>query len=106
MLAIVTVKLLRSRFFAINQPITEVVPDEKEVRFIHILAEQYLKPIDLTIATKETVLWWILLLGRMGGHQGFKQKGLPGWQSMVRIPILPNFMDWSKYKNSIRLIRG
>lgn len=85
MLAIVAIKLLRSRFFAIShpdQPISEVVSDQKEVKFIHILAEQYLKPVDLTIAAKGTVLWWILLLGRMGGHQGFKQKGLPGWQSI------------------------
>jgi hypothetical protein len=28
------------------------------------------------------VLWWVLLMGRMGGHQGYKSKGLPGWQTL------------------------
>jgi hypothetical protein len=52
------------------------------LHIVNVLAKKYLQPIDSTICKENTVLWWILLLGRMGGHQGYKQKGMPGWQTI------------------------
>ena len=84
-LALPAIILLRSRYLAItipDAPINEIISDEETKEIVNKLARQYLKPIDLTICKENTVLWWILLLGRMGGHQGYKQKGLPGWQTI------------------------
>ncbi len=84
-LALPAIILLRSRYIAKAKPDTsldEVITDTETRKIIDKLAVRYMKPIDLTICKKHTVLWWILLLGRMGGHQGYKQKGLPGWQTI------------------------
>ena len=85
LLGLVAVELLRSRFLALHAPdvaIEQVIVNKQEVEFIHTLANKYLKPIDLTICKKGTVLWWTLLIARMGGHQGVRQKGMPGWQTL------------------------
>jgi hypothetical protein len=84
-LALPAIVLLRSRYLAKANPnasINEIITNEETKGIVHKLAKQYLKPIDLTICKENTVLWWVLLLGRMGGHQGYKQKGLPGWQTI------------------------
>lgn len=84
MLSLMAIRLLRMRHMALinaQAPVTEVL-EENEIPLARHLAEKYLKPIDLTFAPKETVLWWVLLLGRLGGHQGFKHKGMPGWQTL------------------------
>jgi hypothetical protein len=85
LLAITAVILLRSRYAAKNQHSMSfeiIVTDKTEQALAKKLAEKYLKPIDKQLCDPYTVLWWILLLGRMGGHQGFKQKGMPGWQTL------------------------
>lgn len=84
-LALPAVVLLRSRYLAKIKPdesIDEIITDIETKNIVNTLAEKYLKPIDYSICKKNTVLWWVLLLGRMGGHQGYKQKGLPGWQTI------------------------
>lgn len=84
-LGLLAVQLLRSRHLARVDPEAsfELVVTQKEAQELaRKCAKKYLKPIDLTIAKEATMLWWILLLGRMGGHQGYKSKGLPGWQTL------------------------
>lgn len=85
LLALTAIVLLRSRYFAQNDqdaPFETIVTDPKEQLLAKKIAGKYLKPIDTIIAKPYTALWWLLLLGRMGGHQGFKQKGMPGWQTL------------------------
>jgi hypothetical protein len=85
LLALPAVVLLRSRYFATTDPtlsIQKIIRNKETITIVQKLADKYLKPIDLTLCKKNTALWWILLLGRMGGHQGFKQKGMPGWQTI------------------------
>ncbi len=82
-LGLLAIQLLRSRYYARVNPEAsfEILVTQKEAQELaRKSAKQYLKPIDLTIAKEGTILWWVLLLGRMGGHQGYKSKGLPGWQ--------------------------
>lgn len=84
-LGLLSVQLLRSRYYArvIPEASFEIVVTQKEAQQLaRKSAKKYLKPIDLTIAKEGTILWWVLLLGRMGGHQGYKSKGLPGWQTL------------------------
>ena len=84
-LGLLAIQLLRSRYLAKANPEAsfEIVVTQKEAQELAIKsAKKYLKPIDLTIAKEGTMLWWVLLLGRMGGHQGYKSKGLPGWQTL------------------------
>lgn len=84
-LGLLAIQLLRSRYYARLNPQAsfEIVVTQKEAQELaRKSARKYLKPIDLTIAQEGTMLWWILLLGRMGGHQGYKSKGLPGWQTL------------------------
>lgn len=84
-LALPAVILLRSRYLAKVNPeatIDEIIADDETKSIVNALAKKYLQPIDSTICKENTVLWWILLLGRMGGHQGYKQKGMPGWQTI------------------------
>jgi len=85
LLALTAVTLLRSRYFAKNahnESFETIVTDSKQQELAKKLADKYLKPVDSQICQQYSTLWWLLLLGRMGGHQGFKQKGLPGWQTL------------------------
>ena len=85
MLALTAVVLLRSSYYATEQQhaaFETVVRDPLQQALAKAIAHQYLKPADKTICQSYTTLWWLLLLGRMGGHQGMKQKGLPGWQTL------------------------
>jgi len=84
-LGLLAIQLLRGRYYARVNPEAsfEIVVTQKEAQDLaRKSAKKYLKPIDLTIAKEGTMLWWTLLLGRMGGHQGYKSKGLPGWQTL------------------------
>jgi hypothetical protein len=84
-LGLLAIQLLRSRYLAkVNPEATfeNVVKQKEAQELARKSARKYLKPIDLTITQEGTMLWWILLLGRMGGHQGYKSKGLPGWQTL------------------------
>lgn len=84
-LGLLAIQLLRSRYYAKVNPEAsfEIVVTQKQAQELaRKLAKKYLKPIDLTLAKEGNMLWWMLLLGRMGGHQGYKSKGLPGWQTL------------------------
>ena len=83
MLSLTALHLLRMRHLASlkDQPIEQIL-DEQESQLAQVLTEKYLKPIDLTLCQPKTVLWFVILLGRMGGHQGIPQKGLPGWKTL------------------------
>jgi len=90
-LSLTALHLLRMRHLATlnNQPLKEVL-NEKEIRLAAILADKYLKPVDLEECKPKTVLWLVLTLGRMGGHQGIRQRGLPGWKTL--------WYGWSHFK--------
>lgn len=84
MLSLPAIALLRLRHLAqtdANTPVNTILNDD-ECQVALMAAKRYLMPIDLTLCEEKSVLWIILLLGRMGGHQGFKQKGMPGWQTI------------------------
>lgn len=84
LLSLVGVRLLRMRYIAQleeQQPLKKVLSPE-EVQLVELLAPQYLKPVDLKQCQPGTVLWGILLIARLGGHQGYKHHGLPGWQTL------------------------
>jgi len=73
--------LLRSRYYAKhphNIPFETIVTDKAEQELAKRIADKYLMPTDKLLCEPYTALWWLLLLGRMGGHQGLKNKGLPG----------------------------
>jgi len=85
LLAISAVILLRSRYLAKHQhdtPFEIIITDKAEQELAKKLADKYLMPVDKQLCEPHSALWWVLLLGRMGGHQGFKSKGLPGWQTL------------------------
>lgn len=86
LLSLVSIRLLRMRHMGEQQPNVSVnsVLDSQEIKVAQSLAKQYLQPMDLKHCKTNTVLWWVLLLGRMGGHQGYKRKGLPGWQTLYK----------------------
>ncbi|RYU97541.1 IS4 family transposase, partial [Emticicia agri] len=89
LLSLIAIGLLRTRYLALkehaqkttNHLINELLSQE-ELMMADIAADKYLMPIDLTFAQKHTNLWFMLLLARMGGHQGIKQAGMPGWQTI------------------------
>ena len=98
LLALTAVQLLRSRYFAKQHEedsFKEIIPDKEEQNLAIKLSQKYLKQIDKQLCKPETTLWWLLLLGRMGGHQGMKQKGLPGWQTI-----------WKGYAHFHSLLEG
>ncbi len=85
LLAITAIVLLRSRYYAKYQhniSFETIVTDKAEQQLARKIANKYLMPTDKLLCEPYTALWWLLLLGRMGGHQGLKNKGLPGWQTL------------------------
>ncbi len=98
MLALQAVILLRTSYYARQQPdapFETVITDPTEQRLAKAIAATYLKPVDKKDSQPFTTLWWLLLLGRMGGHQGVRQKGLPGWQTL-----------WKGYSHFQSLLAG
>lgn len=84
LLSLVAISLLRMRHLSQNQkdsPLNGFL-SEDEIQVANLMADKYLMPIDLTLCQKNTTLWFILLIARMGGHQGLKQSGMPGWQTI------------------------
>lgn len=86
LLSLVAIRLLRMRHMSEETPdaSVELVLQTEEIKIVDLLADQYLQKADLKHCKEKTVLWWVLLLGRMGGHQGYKNKGLPGWQTLYK----------------------
>lgn len=98
LLALTAVQILRSRYYAKQYQQTsfqKVLAGKTEQKLARQLAQTFLKPIDRKLCEPETTLWWLLLLGRMGGHQGLKQKGFPGWQTI-----------WKGYAHFQTLLQG
>lgn len=85
-LSIPAIKLLLSRYLAREKPdeCASLVFDDNEIELAQKLTPKYLKPSDYQDCQPQTVLWVIILLSRMGGHQGIRQKGLPGYQTLWR----------------------
>jgi len=104
LLSLPAIALLRLRHLAQHDAQHSIndMFNQAELEVADIAAHQYLMPIDLTLCQKRTVFWMILLLGRMGGHQGFKQKGMPGWQTIwVGWKYLQTLVDgYNMSKNS------
>ena len=73
-LSISALHLLRLRHLATleDQSIEEILSAEACILAEH-LAQKHLKPVDLKVCNPKTALWLALLIGRMGGHQGFNQ---------------------------------
>jgi hypothetical protein len=49
---------------------------------LEALAPQYLTKIEQVELPEGSPLWLLVLVARLGGHQGLKQKGMPGWQTL------------------------
>jgi len=80
------IRLLRMRHLADvkkEQSVLHILNPE-EVEVAKILADKYLKPSDLEDAVPESIFWFVLLIGRMGGHQGYRRRGMPGWQTLFK----------------------
>jgi len=91
MLSLTALHLLRMRHLAsLKDNHIEQVLNKQEIKLAHILADKHLMPVDLKECKPNTVLWLILTLGRMGGHQGIRQRGLPGWKTL--------WFGWSDFK--------
>lgn len=86
MLSLVAIYLLRMRHLAQTNPDANVdqILDTTSVKLANVLAQKHLKPIDFKFCKSNTTLWLVLLIGRLGGHQGIKQKGIPGWQTLFK----------------------
>ena len=84
LLSIQAVRLLRMRHLAREHPQQSIerLLTPMEGKLAKQLADQFLTDTDREACQPLTSLWWILLLGRMGGHQGIRLKGLPGWQTI------------------------
>ena len=85
-MSIHAIRLLRMRHLADtqqSQPVQHILT-EQETEVAKVLANKYLKPSDLQDAQTESILWFVLLLGRIGGHQGFRRNGLPSWQTLFK----------------------
>lgn len=96
LLSLSAMRLLRMRHLsevAPNDSVCQIL-DEAEIKLATLLGQQFLKPVDLKCCQEQSILWWVLLLGRMGGHQGIRQKGLPGWQTM--------FKGWIYFQNILK----
>jgi hypothetical protein len=86
LLSLVAIGLLRLRHLAVATPdsAVESVLEANEQEVATKLAGRYLTKTDKTHCQQGSVLWFVLLLARMGGHQGIRQAGLPGWQTIWR----------------------
>lgn len=90
-LSLTALHLLRMRHLAIlKDQHVEKVLNKNEIQMAKVLADKYLKPVDLQECKPNTVLWLILTIARMGGHQGIRQKGMPGWKTL--------WLGWSSFK--------
>lgn len=101
-LSVSALHLLRLRHLATleDQPIEEILSVEACTLAEH-LAHKHLKPVDLKVCNPKTALWLALLIGRMGGHQGYNQKGLPGWKTIWR-----GWYDFQKIMDGIILSKN
>jgi len=86
LMSLAAIRILRMRHMAEEYPNAKVdeVLDEQEIEIAMVLGKKYLRPVDLKHCKPGTTIWWTLLLGRIGGHQGYSNKGMPGWITLSR----------------------
>lgn len=101
-LSITALHLLRLRHLATldNKPI-EALLSPVACQLANHLATKYLKPVDLDECQPQSAKWLALLIARMGGHQGVRQKGLPGWKTLWR-----GWYDFQKLLDGIILSKN
>ncbi len=75
LLQITAVKLLQLKHLSFE-------PTPQETLALEVLAPQYLTKVEQAELPKGSPLWLLVLMARLGGHQGLKQKGMPGWQTL------------------------
>jgi hypothetical protein len=100
LLSLAAIHLLALRYLSDRYPQiplsqTIIGQDSDVLTLTNRLAEQYLKPRDYDFCTPQTVKWFVLTLARMGGHQGYAQKGRPGWRLL-----------WQGYTEFQTLLKG
>jgi len=64
-------------------PVDSVLEADEQV-VAHGLSGRYLTKTDKTHFEAGSMLWFVSLLARLGGHRGIRQAGLPGWQTIWR----------------------
>lgn len=86
LLSLVAIALLRLRHLGQHSPerAASTLLEPTELAVADHLSKSYMSGRDLRACEARTVLWFVLLLGRLGGHQGVAQAGLPGWQTIWR----------------------
>lgn len=96
LLSIPALKILLSRYLARENPEEEMqmMFSDIEIEFAEKIAPRYLKPSDHQDARPRSVLWIIILLSRMGGHQGIRARGLPGYRTLWR--------GWAKFDQQLQ----
>jgi hypothetical protein len=57
-------------------------PTHQQGAALALLAPQYLTKVEQLELVEGSPLWLLVLIARLGGHQGLKQKGMPGWQTL------------------------
>lgn len=87
LLSVTAVRILGLRYLAEQQPDTPVGQTawgrEKYIEGVmDKLDAKYLTPRDRDFSKPRTVKRLLQIMARMGGHQGYAQKGRPGWQTL------------------------
>lgn len=84
LLSVLAIRLLRLRHLAQNEPEKPMadILDKEQLKLAQHFCEKMLKPSDYKHCRRGTVLAFVLTIAKLGGHQGFTQKGMPGWQTI------------------------
>jgi hypothetical protein len=75
LLQITAVKLLQLKHLSFE-------PTAEQMAALEVLAPRYLTKVEQIELAQGSALWRLLLMARLGGHQGLKHKGMPGWQTL------------------------
>lgn len=87
LLSLVGVRLLGLRHLSESLPATPVTEtvwgqDPHLSRLMNRLDAEYLTPRDRDFSTPGSIKRLMQIIGRLGGHQGYAQKGPPGWKAL------------------------
>jgi hypothetical protein len=75
LLQITALKLLQLKHLSFE-------PTPEQTAVLAILAPRYLTKVEQIELLEGSALWRLVLMARLGGHQGLKHKGMPGWQTL------------------------
>lgn len=100
LLSLAAIRILALRYLSERLPRTPLAKtvlgqDPDALDLAEKLAKRYLKPRDYDFCDPGTAKCFLLTLARMGGHQGFAQKGRPGWRLL-----------WQGYTEFETLLKG